>query len=593
MNRKYIVSIGVVVSMMSSIASAGYMYDNLDNSLGDTLTNRGNWRATSTNVVIAAPAVPNDGNAAKIPILQTLSNLVNLAATETNVWTDFWTIPRPFVSAVDAAPAVDPNTSAMFFVSNSSWAVVYGEGGAFTNVRSQDIWGTNHTVLNDGSSWQHVSVLHNYNSKKWSLFVDGRPLMTNMVFINTGLSKYDWFSVQNGGGNVSNVTWIDDVLITNRVPESLTYDHHNDGVRDAWELMYYGTIGVVSPTNDADGDGFNNSQESILGGNPAVQSPGEPGGSNMLEYVFNTPAPDLVSMDITNEASKAMRLVFNVGQNWTYQVVRSSSENGTYQYIGEFNSGTGPVRNWFIDPNALDSQKYYYRLVSTNGGISATNTERAVFYKQPRTQSSVYYWVGVPVDYPSGQNKLEGMLGTQLARGLHPNADNTIADEINVYNGATTKTFWLGPGPTWMDGVAPAVYTIEPGQGILVTRRAGGVTMTNAVFAGSARTSGSFEVSLAKDWNLVNWAFDTPTNSTGWGLGDVACEEGDEITINNQNRQQTGRTQNFIYLRYYGGGVWKDLNNYSADISNIKFFPGDAVFIRKRGAQSTTWTQTM
>lgn len=541
MNRKYIVSIGVVVSMLSGVASAGFMYDNLDNSLGDTLTNRGNWRATSTNVVIATnTAGAHMGNAAMIPILQTLSNVVDLAGSETKVWTDFWTIPRPFVSDTDGAPTVDPNTSAMFFVTNTSWAVVYGSGGSVTSVCPNDIWSAGHTVANDGSTWKHVSVYHNYGATNWSLFVDGSPLKTNMAFISS-VPNYQWFSVQNGGGNASNVTWIDDVLITNRVPASLTNDHDGQGVRDAWELMYYGTIGVVSPTADTDGDGFNNSQESQLGSNPGLVSGNEPGGSNITEFLFGTVAPGIDQADVTNAASNPIRLVFSVGSNVTCYVLGSTSPTGPFNdVLGMFRTGPGGTTNWFIDSTgAGHGQQYFYRIMATNEtyGFVQSNAETYAYFKQSRILRPTVsnFWVGITIDY-GASNTMGSTLGRQLARGLG------LYDRLTVYY-PEQSTFRLVAEDTWEPlGTVGLDAHIPLGQAVLIQRLGsaafGGAT--NAVFAGALLTNTVVSITNVPGWNMLSWPYYGSNNT--W--------------------MTTGLTQTNSVIWLYRNGSFKKLKRY-------------------------------
>jgi hypothetical protein len=45
-------------------------------------------------------------------------------------------------------------------------------------------------------------------------------------------------------------------------------DTDGDGLPDAWETQYFGSNTAASPTDDADGDGFNNLQEFLLGTHP-------------------------------------------------------------------------------------------------------------------------------------------------------------------------------------------------------------------------------------------------------------------------------------------------------------------------------------
>jgi hypothetical protein len=519
----------VVTVLAVGLAEGSFVNDSFERSNGVPVTND-QWRATDLSVIVTNKNKPLNGSpatqAAMIPIFKTLTNDVALDPNEGKVWTDFWTIPRPFVSAVDAAPAVDSSLSAMFFVSNGTWVVVYGQGVSIvTNASSEDIWLTPHVAINDGSTWHRVSVLHDYTNQTWSLFIDGSPLRTNMAFISsTPVPNYQWFSVQNGGGASSNTTWIDDVLVTNRVPASLTNDHHNDGVRDAWELMYYGTIGVVSSAADPDGDGFNNSQESVLGSNPGLGgNPSEPGGTNLMEYVFNAQSPGIVMVDITNATSPAIQLNFSVGSNRTCTVQGSSTPNfsGLVSNMPSFSTGPNGETKFFVDPNALvvRPNPYYYRVIATSPeGLSVTNAEIYAVYRQSRVlQPSVSnFWVGITIDYGES-NTLASTLGQQLARGLSGHGDAERADRVTVYNPDPT-VFYLDGDRNWVKlGVGSVTVNTRIGMGhaLLVQRLGLGASdgAASAVFAGPKVTNTSVAINVNSGWNFLSWPYEGSNNT--------------------------------------------------------------------------------
>lgn len=555
MKIKYIVSVGSLVAMLSGTVMAGFINDGLNGTPGTSVSGNG-WVAPAS-VIYSNHPNPHSGTAAAIPILQTLTNLTDVAISEmsnTNIWTDFWTIPRPFVSAADTAPTVDPNSSAMFFVTGGVWVVVYGSmGSTTTNSCSTDIFNNNvAAVPNDGTSWRHVSVLHNYNTKTWSLFIEGVPVKTNMVFINNTVSKYDWFSVQNGGGAASNVTWIDDVMVTNRVPETLTHDGDHDGLRDAWELMYYGNLAATSTTVQA--SGFNNDQLDTLGANPFVVSASEPGGASLTEYVFgDTTNAAFVSAAPPAVGSPNLSLTFQVVSNRLYRVLGSTTYNGAFSdpkftFVTDASGQTVRTDTGVL---ASDNTNYYYRLVAetTNGGVvfRETNAITYAVHSQSRVPgASSNFWVGITVDY-GVSNRLNSTLGQQLAQGLSYGGPGN-GDTLTVYWPSTTVFYLSGPN-TWTElygdnGPLGVSSNIPVGVAMLIQRLSGGTPNggTRSVFSGPMLTDSSVQVPVVgASWNMISCPYEgsnsIATLTCGVGSADVASADRVWIYRNGQYQQ--------------------------------------------------------
>jgi len=280
-SKNWLVAVGVVVA---GTAFAGFKIDDFEAYTNATplVAGTNGWNASDPTVVVQTNMAHFGKQAAVVPVSANLSNLVNvLPGVSTNVWSDFWTIPRLYVSDTStgiAGPAPDPNATAQFFLtSNGVWATICrtngGSSGIGTNYWIQDIYNTSITNYPEGSNWIHVSVLHNYARKDWSLFINGAPVATNQSFINQTVPSYNWFNMQNGGGQSA---WIDDVTITNRVPAGLQLDRDHNGMVDAWEMQYFGSLGTTNKaSDDPDGDGLSNGEESYLGTDPF--DPNDPG----------------------------------------------------------------------------------------------------------------------------------------------------------------------------------------------------------------------------------------------------------------------------------------------------------------------------
>jgi len=521
MLRRCGVVAGIILSGAgAAIASSGsYVIDNFDGyGNGDVLSGKVQWVATDPSVMITniAGSAHSTPNAALIPILQNLTNTVSMATLSNIVWSDFWTIPRPFQSTTDTAPAVDTNATAQLFVSNGWWVAISKDGGGnlVTNSLVTGIpgYGALQQVTNDGTSWCHVSICHDYSNKVWSLFVGGVPVATNLGFINKGVSNYQWFAVQNGGGDSSNKTFLDDVLITNVVPASLTVTN-SYGLRAAWALATYGNLNPpVSGSADSDSNGYTAAEESAMGGAPAVTPE---------VFAFGTNNARILSMDLASPASPAMQLAFVVGANRTNYILGSSDPNGTFStHVGQFYTGPNGETNTFVDTNALArGNRYFYEVssVDNSGVVSRTNTTKYAWYKQSRGQAvGTYYWVGIPVDYGTN-NALDKALGTQLARGLQ-GGDLGFGDTLTIYY-PVQKQFYLKAG-SWLavSDDRPGTNILPRGHAVLIHKDVAGTSdgATNGVFAGLALGNFTNQIAIGSGWNLLCWPEDA--SNKVWSL---------------------------------------------------------------------------
>jgi hypothetical protein len=507
----------------SSAAWAGYVSDGFEGAPG-SLNGQGQWASSDSSVIRSnAPvgSARSGSGVAIIPVLQGLTNLVECPAISNRVWNDFYTVARPFYSDVNTAPDVDPSATGQFFVqSNGQWALVYRLNGVtlVTNCFGANLYGGSIVHANTGTNWTHVSVLNDYSNKTWSFFIQGLPVATNLGFINTSVSNFTAFSVESLGGDQSNRTLLDDVLITNTVPSSLTNAHDPDGIRDAWQLMYYGELNpAVMP--GATNDGWTILQKSLVGFDPYESNSVTP-----LVYVFGTNSDGTVggieALARTNTPS--IRLSLNiVNPNQTYRVLKTTDPNGTWNQVGSFHSGPNGDTNWFEDATALSGARGYYKLVTEVSGILQTNETVYAWYKQQRTNttSGASYWVGIPVNLGTN-NTLDSALGAQLGQGLKAGGSVFGADTLKIFY-PSEKLFYWGTDGKWHLAPfdpTPATDAIQVGHAVVITRNggAGQDGYANAVLMGQKLTNAGAVVPVVPGWNVLSWPYDS--SSRVWGL---------------------------------------------------------------------------
>jgi len=576
---------GVLCAMFAGSASAGFVKDTFESvTPGDSVTNVTGWYATdATKVVISnyhGTGGVGSGRTVAIPTSQSVSNVPPGGIPGTKIWTDFYTIPRPFVSPTGAArPDIDTNATAQFFVSNGYWAAISGVTGTLVTTHAVDWSGTNITALNDGSTWYHVSVFHDYDNGKWALFVNGGPVVSNkMGFINPDVTAYSWFSLANGGGDATNVAWLDDVTISNKIPVNLTRDDDGDGLLDAWELMYYdglGTKQLADANTPGDGGSYTLAQESYLQTDPTVS--GEPTSEYVEEVVFSGTNVTFRSME-TNGAT-GLRLTFDVSADRTYNVLYTPSLDQAYTSAGSFTD-----TNSWVDPDALSNTRGYYKLNLVEGPWSLTNDEVYTFFWQSREKTVANpgsnFWVGVVVDY-GASNRLDSTLGQQLAQGLD------AGDLLRVFAGGGETTFQLQSGNWVKQGIGPIdVDTPIPlGVGMIISRANPG-TGTSAVMSGRMITSNSISLNLPVGWSMISWPF----------------EGSNDLNVASAGLNTVGNTNDYMWV--YRNGVYKKLRNnpnttawlmsgggtIADDVRYLRF--GEAVFYSNNTAE-VTWSPSV
>jgi len=422
---------------------------------------------------------------------------------------------------------VDTNATAQFFVnSNGMWVTISGDGagGTVTNVHSATLLaGTTYPTVTQYSAFYHVSVLHDYASSNWSLFVNDAPIATNLNFIASGVSTHQWFQVQNMGGNVSNVCWLDDFLITNRMATSgsgntLTNVVPGTTIPVADALAGFGAVTDPRPTNEAVG----------------ASSSG-------------------VSLDFGRIFPANRKYVVLGGAN-----LSGLTSNGVLNGAGVY-----------VDSTSLASgTRAYYKIVteSEDGSVSVTNDETYAAYRQPRAKNRTYY-VGAPIDTTDGNRTLSGSFGTQLKSGL------ATGDVVYIYNGVASSPQTLNPTTNW-SGDSLNV-NIPAGQGLRIERRSGGAATSSTYLVGTVPTNAA-PVTIVPGFNIVSWPYGSTgsLNSFSNLIAATATSIQDYIRLQNN-------TDN-ITLAHYTAGGWKSgflLGGGGTQVLNPTLEPGAGILI--------------
>lgn len=120
-------------------------------------------------------------------------------------------------------------------------------------------------------------------------------------------------------------------------------DTDHDGLEDAWETRHFGTL-AFGPSDDPDGDGFDNAREQILDWNPLA-------------------ADRPLRLDLSRWDARLARLSWPASTDHTYELVRQSSVTGEKQVLGQ-TPGRFPELEWFVPYTEVQSQFFEVRPVS-------------------------------------------------------------------------------------------------------------------------------------------------------------------------------------------------------------------------------------
>ena len=178
---------------------------------------------------------------------------------------------------------------------------VYSQAGALTNALLYYTGASgNATLTPPTNQWCHVVLTMDTNgAATWYFNGTNVPCYGSFSLNNSlPLTFRIGASVSGGCGGTYRYVWngqIDDVWIYNRVLSTnevqqlynySTLDTDGNGLPDAWEMQYFGHLGV-DPNADPDGDGISNYWEYVAGTNPTVAAGADT--NNVIKLQVYTP----------------------------------------------------------------------------------------------------------------------------------------------------------------------------------------------------------------------------------------------------------------------------------------------------------------
>lgn len=139
----------------------------------------------------------------------------------------------------------------------------------------------------------------------------------------------------------------------------LTGDGNEDGLPDAWQIQYFGTVNNpnAAPNATPAGDGVPNWLKYALGLDPTVPGVVLPEG---VVWVNAGPTPGGTN---TIQIYTAAEVAFNTEVGKNYQLQAISNLGGGWQNVGSPVAGTGSAYS-FVTPTRNNAQQFY-RVVST------------------------------------------------------------------------------------------------------------------------------------------------------------------------------------------------------------------------------------
>jgi len=198
------------------------------------------WGASDIDVVISTNlAYGTSTNAVSLPYDRMVSNRVN-AAGALKVWTDIqYTAPH---NLDDEQTPVNSNAVIMVLVSSNGYLSVYEPvSGTWEEYRT-NFFGSNVNTVASGE-WVHLSIFNNFTTRESAVFRNGALMRQHLRFINTNASQYSVFGFTHTEPSGAS---LDNVLIGEQVPASLTNDLDANGMSDALSIHLYGDVNTFA-----------------------------------------------------------------------------------------------------------------------------------------------------------------------------------------------------------------------------------------------------------------------------------------------------------------------------------------------------------
>jgi len=527
----------------AGIANA-YVFDNFNGQANGALPSNSLGWTVQSGVIVSNK--PGGDKALYIPISSGVTN--SLVLSTNKVWTDFFTVPRFFVSTISTytsavgvvvssrtAPDVDTNSTAQFFVNtNGMWVTISGNGAGllYTNVCTNALVpGLTYPTVTQYSAYYHVSVLHDYSASNWSLFVNDVPIATNLAFIANGsVVQHTWFQVQNLAGETTNICWLDNFLLTNRMVTTgsgnvLTNKVPGTTMPVADVLMAFGSVQDPRPTNKTVG---------VVGAAAISLEFGRVYPDGRKYVVYGTPEYTLNNL----------------------------SSNGVL-------SGTS-----YTDTVSLAgaNTRQYYKLVTIakDGSVAVTNDETYAAFKQYRTAGK-YSVFGVPVGYLTPANRtMGGEMGDQLKTGL------LDGDELTITTNGAAYRYFVNAGEWSSLDHKDDFLNIQWAPGIGMVVKSG---LTGASYFAGLKETNALSVAIANGgWNYLTWPHnDVALNGDGSSVFGFVGSNKDIIYI------QTNGAVNLTLATFDSAtGKWRK-GTYPYPEISMTLAPGDGVIYKAVG----------
>lgn len=194
------------------------------------------WDASDSNAVIQSSTVYSNAQAARIGGMSAASNSINPAASETNIWFDWYVKP-----ALGPEPGSPDSDASLHLYFSTNGFICVATNGAWEEC-STDAFGTGAVPVSN--QWVRLTLFQDYTASNAAVFLDGRLIRQEIPFIGS-VSSLGGVTYRNQ--HVSSNSFVDTVEITTNLTElaGLTTDPDgdgdDDGMPDAEEIDIYGT----------------------------------------------------------------------------------------------------------------------------------------------------------------------------------------------------------------------------------------------------------------------------------------------------------------------------------------------------------------
>jgi hypothetical protein len=184
-----------------------------------------------------------------------LRHYYGAAGTE-QVWIGMWLRPVPGSlpdmagNAADRAAVVAVNEAGFL----CGWDGIASQWVVLTNVPPVS------------GEWTPLTVLLDYRTRKWSLYVGDLLCFADLGFADNTLCEFSRAQWTGSSGLLP--SYLDDIGVTDTEP--LQLDDDQDGMPNYWERLYGLDVDRDDSAEDPDGDGLTNLEEYLLGTNPML-----------------------------------------------------------------------------------------------------------------------------------------------------------------------------------------------------------------------------------------------------------------------------------------------------------------------------------